>query len=159
MRKMLYIPVVLCFIALTSIAGRAEDVSLARKTKCPVCGMFVEMFAEWNAKIEFKGSTTATFDGSKCMFKYLLDIKKYDPSKSRDDIAAVWVNDYYSKMATDALQAYYVIWSNVYGPMGHEPIPFEKKADGRKFLKEHKGKRIIQFRDVDMKLITSLDNP
>lgn len=121
--------------------------------------MFVEMFADWNAKIEFKDSTTATFDGSKCMFKYFLEIKKYDPSKSMDDIAAVSVNDYYEKTPSDALRAYYVIWSDVYGPMGHEPIPFAKEADAKKFLKEHKGKRIVRFKDVDMKLITSLDNP
>jgi copper chaperone NosL len=137
----------------------AEDISPNRKTKCPVCGMFVEMFIDWNGKIEFKDSSVAIFDGSKCMFKYLLDIKKYDPSKNRDDIAAVWVNDYYSKSSTNALNAYYVIWSDIYGPMGHEPTPFAKEADAKKFLKEHKGKRIIRFKDVDMKLITSLDNP
>jgi copper chaperone NosL len=159
MRKALCTSVLLCFIALSSIAIGAEDISPTRKTKCPVCGMFTAMFAGWNAKIEFKDSTTATFDGSKCMFKYFLDIKKYDPSKSRDDIAAVSVNDYYEKTPSDALRAYYVIWSDVYGPMGHEPIPFAKEADAKKFLKEHKGERIIRFKDVDMKLITSLDNP
>ncbi len=93
------------------------------------------------------------------MFKYFLDTKKYDLSKSRNDIGAVRVNDYYSKTPADALQTYYVIWSDTYGPMGHEPIPFAKEADAKKFLKEHKGKRIIRFKDVNMKLITSLDNP
>ena len=140
---MLYTAVFFCFIALYSIGIGAEDISTAPKAKCPVCGMFVEMFADWNAKIEFKDSTTATFDGSKCMFKYFLDIKKYDPSKSRDDISAFRVNDYYTRMPTDARQAYYVIWSDIYGPMGHEPIPFAKPTDALKFLKEHKGKKII----------------
>jgi len=159
MKKALCISVVLFFIAFSSIVFGAEDSSPAPKAKCPVCGMFVAMFTDWNAKIEFKDSTTATFDGSKCMFKYLLDIDRYGPSRSRDDIAAVFVNDYYTKTPTDALQAYYVIWSDIYGPMGHEPIPFAKEADAKKFLKEHKGKRIIRFKDVNMKLIISLDNP
>lgn len=159
MRKTLCASVVLCFIVLASIVSGAEDVFPARKTKCPVCGMFVAMSTDWNAKIEFKDSTTAIFDGSKCMFKYFLDTKKYDLSKSRNDISTVRVNDYYAKTPIDALLAYYVIWTDVYGPMGHEPIPFAKKADAKKFLKEHKGKRIIRFKDVNMKLITSLDNP
>ena len=107
----------------------------------------------------WQDSATATFDGSKCMFKYFLDIKKYDPSKSRNDISAFRVNDYYTRMPTDARQAYYVIWSDIYGPMGHEPIPFAKPTDTLKFLKEYKGKRIVRFKEVDMKLITSLDNP
>lgn len=155
MRTVLFCFVVFCFIALSSIGVGAEDISTDPKAKCPVCGMF----ADWNAKIEFKDSATATFDGSKCMFKYFLDIKKYDPSKSRDDINAFRVNDYYTRLPTDARQAYYVIWSNIYGPMGHEPIPFAKPMDALKFLKEHKGKKIVRFKDVDMKLITSLDNP
>ena len=159
MKKAFCISVVLFFIAFSSTIRGTEDISPAPKAKCPVCGMFVAMFTDWNAKIEFKDSTTATFDGSKCMFKYLLDIDKYGPSKSRDDISAVRVNDYYTKTPTDALQAYYVIWSDIYGPMGHEPIPFAKEADAKKFMKEHKGKRIIRFKDVNMKLITSLDNP
>jgi copper chaperone NosL len=159
MKKALCVFFVLYFIAFSSTAFGAEDSSPAPKAKCPVCGMFVTMFTDWNAKIEFKDSTMATFDGSKCMFKYFLDIKKYGPSKSRDDINTVWVNDYYSKTAMDAMQAYYVIWSDIYGPMGHEPIPFAKEADAKKFQKEHKGKKIVRFKDVDMKLITSLDNP
>ncbi len=121
--------------------------------------MFVSMFADWNARIEFKDSTYATFDGAKCMFKYYLNIKKYHPSKNKNDVTAISVKDYYSKTSIDALQAFFVIWSDVYGPMGHEPIPFEKEADAKKFLKEHKGKKILRFKDINSNLIKSLDNP
>lgn len=159
MKKTLCVSIFLCFLSLSSVVIGADNLSSDRKVKCPVCGMFVAMFADWNARIEFKNSYAASFDGSKCMFKYFLDIKKYNPSKSKDDISAVWVNDYTSKTATDALRAYYVVWSDVYGPMGHEPIPFAKEADALKFMKEHNGKQIIRINDVDMKLIISLDNP
>ncbi len=47
----------------------------------------------------------------------------------------------------------------MYGPMGHEPIPFEKEDDAKKFLKEHKGKKILRFQDITLKLLWSLDNP
>jgi copper chaperone NosL len=93
------------------------------------------------------------------MFKYYLDMKKYNPQKNRNDIRAVSVKDYYSKESVNALPAFYVIWSDLYGPMGHEPIPFEEQAGAKKFLKEHKGKKIVRFKDVTLKLITSLDNP
>ena len=59
----------------------------------------------------------------------------------------------------DALQAFYVIWSNVYGPMGHEPIPFQNEEDAKKFLRERKGKKIIRFKHITQNLIKSLDNP
>ena len=74
-------------------------------------------------------------------------------------MTSVSVQDYYSMTFVDARQAYYVIWSDLYGPMGHEPIPFEKEADAKEFLKEHKGKKILRFKDITQKIIWSLDNP
>lgn len=150
--------ILLCLVAISSAAG-VDDSTPAQKDRCPVCGMFVSMFADWNARIEFKDGTAATFDGAKDMFKYYLDVKKYNPQKKQDDVMAIFVKDYYSKASIDALPAFYVIWSDVYGPMGHEPIPFEKEADGKKFLKEHKGKKIVRFKDVTLRMLHSLDNP
>ena len=147
------------FLVAGPSAGRPQDSTPSPKEKCPVCGMFVAMFPDWNARVEFKDSAYAIFDGAKDMFKYYLDMKKYNPSKNKNDVTAISVKDYYSKTSIDALRAYYVIWSDVYGPMGHEPIPFEKEADAKKFLKEHKGKKILRFKDINPKLIESLDNP
>jgi len=93
------------------------------------------------------------------MFKYYLNINKYNPPKNKKDITVISVKDYYSKASIDALRAFFVIWSDVYGPMGHEPIPFEKETDARKFLEEHKGKKILKFKDINSKVIRSLDNP
>ena len=150
---------IIFFLVVVSFAAGPQDSIPSQKEKCPVCGMFVSMFAEWNARIEFKDSAYATFDGAKCMFKYYLNIKKYNPPKDKKDVTAISVKDYYSKTSIDALQAFFVIWSDVYGPMGHEPIPFEKEADAKKFLKEHKGKKILRFKDIKPNVIFSLDNP
>ncbi len=145
-------------LAVFSLAGAEERVPAA-KEKCPVCGMYVAMFADWNARIEFKDATSAVFDGAKDMFKYYLDLKKYNPSRSGRDIKAISVTDYYTKTGTDARQAFYVIWGDLYGPMGHEPIPFAKEADAKRFLKEHKGKKILRFKDITSRLLFQLDNP
>jgi copper chaperone NosL len=150
--------IVLC-LAAVSLAAETTDSTSPKREKCPVCGMFVSMFPDWNTRIEFKDSTHVTFDGAKDMFKYYLDLNKYNPPKKKSDIAAISVKDYYSKESIDAQQSLYVIWGDVYGPMGHEPIPFEKEADAKKYLKEHKGKKILRFKDVNLNLIKSLDNP
>jgi nitrous oxide reductase accessory protein NosL len=150
---------IIFFLAAASFAAEPKDSTPSQRDKCPVCGMFVSMFPDWNARIEFKDATYATFDGAKCMFKYHLNMKKYNPAKKKEDMTVISVKDYYSKAATDALHAFFVIWSDVYGPMGHEPIPFEKEADAKRFLKEHKGKKILRFKDISPKVITALDNP
>jgi copper chaperone NosL len=157
MRYLLTALLVFCVVSFAS-AVEPGDKAPGRE-KCPVCGMFVSMFADWNSRVEFKDFTHATFDGSKCMFKYYFDINKYDASKTIDDVAAVFVKDFYSKTDIYARQAHFVIWGDLYGPMGHEPIPFEKKADAKRFLKEHKGKKILRFNAINPKLILSLDNP
>jgi len=142
-----------------SFAAGPTDRTADKKGKCPVCGMRVAMFADWNAEIVFKDGETVVFDGAKDMFKYYLDLKKYDPSKTMADVAAVSVKDYYSGDSIDALAAYFVIWSDTYGPMGHEPIPFGKETDAVKFLKEHKGRKVLRFMDITQKLLYALDNP
>jgi copper chaperone NosL len=95
--------------------------------------MYVSMFPDWNAGIKFKDSTFAIFDGSKDMFKYYLNIEKYNPSKSKDEVTAIFVKDYYSTTDIDARHAYFVILSDVYGPMGHEPTLLKKKPMQRNF--------------------------
>ncbi len=141
------------------LSAAPDDELPSRKEKCPVCGMFVDMFADWNARIEFSDSTYATFDGAKCMFKYYLEMKKYSPLKRKNDVTAISVKDYDSKEPIAARQAFYVIWSDIYGPMGHEPIPFALEKDAKKFLKDEKGKKIMGFKDITMKVIRALDNP
>jgi nitrous oxide reductase accessory protein NosL len=158
MRKGLSLLIIFFFVGV-SFAAEPMDSTSPHKEKCTACGMFVSMFADWNARIQFKDATQAIFCGAKCMFKYHLNIKRYNPSKNKNDVTVVSVKDYYSKTSTDAMKAFYVIWSDVYGPMGHEPIPFEKEGDAKKFLKEHKGKKILRFKDINPNLIKSLDNP
>jgi len=45
-----------------------------------------------------------------------------------EDIDSIYVTDYYNLTLIDGYQAFYVVGSNVYGPMGKELIPLEKGA-------------------------------
>jgi copper chaperone NosL len=147
------------FIFALATAAVAEDAGSYPTDKCPVCGMVPSMFAQWNSKVEFSDSNIEVFDSAKCMFKYYLDIKRYNPARAGQDVSAISVKDYNSKNYIDARKASFVIWSDVYGPMGHDTIAFEKESDAKEFLKEHKGKNIVRFQDINLKLITELDNP
>jgi copper chaperone NosL len=127
------------------------------KDKCPVCGMFVAKYSDWLAAVRLRDGSHVFFDGAKDMFKYLHDMKKYDPARRPEDIAVVTVMDYYGLTWIDARKAWYVLGSDVYGPMGREPIPLEREADAREFMKDHKGIRIIRFSEATMEIIKTLD--
>jgi nitrous oxide reductase accessory protein NosL len=41
--------------------------------------------------------------------------------------------------------------------MGKELIPFAKESDARGFMKDHKGKALLQFKAVNAEVIRGLD--
>jgi copper chaperone NosL len=127
------------------------------KDKCPVCGMFVAKYPDWVAAVTFKDGTRVFFDGVKDMLKYYFNMTKYAPGKTAADIQAIHVTDYYRLEPIDGRQAFYVVGSDVYGPMGKELIPFEKEAEAREFMKDHKGKLVLTFDQIDLPLVTGLD--
>lgn len=124
--------------------------------KCPVCGMFVAKYPDFSAQICFRDGSTAFFDGAKDMLRYYHDLKRFNPAKQKADIAALYVTNYYSLTPLNGQAAWYVSGSNVYGPMGHELIPFEKKQEAREFMQDHKGKTLLRFRDVTPALLKAL---
>jgi copper chaperone NosL len=119
--------------------------------------MFVAKYPDFLAQIVFKDGSALFFDGAKDMFKCYLNLKKYSPSKSLSDIDSVFVNDYYSLTPIDGFKAFYVIGSDIYGPMGRELIPFEKEADAKEFMKDHKGNRLLKFIGVTPDILKNLD--
>ncbi len=127
------------------------------KDKCPVCGMFVSKYPDWIAEIIFKDGSYAIFDGAKDMFKYYLNLKKYNPAKKDSDVDRIFVKDYYSLTFVDGFQGYYVLGSDVYGPMGKEFIPFEKEKDAAEFMLDHRGKSILKFKDIQAEVMKELD--
>jgi copper chaperone NosL len=127
------------------------------KDKCPVCGMFVYKYPDFVAQIVFKDGSAVFFDGAKDMFKYYLDMQKFDPKRRQVDIGSVYVTDYYSLALVDGSKALYVVGSDVYGPMGRELIPFQKEPEAKDFLKDHKGRSLLRFQDVNASILKGLD--
>ncbi len=138
-------------------AGEGWPITVSQKDKCPVCGMFVKKYPDWIAAMVFKDGSYAVFDGAKDLFKCYHNPGKYLPGRSQADIQAVYVTDYYALEPTDGYTAHYVAGSDVYGPMGKELIPFGKAADAKGFLKDHKGKSILKFREIGPDVVKSLD--
>jgi len=119
--------------------------------------MFVYRYPDWLAEIIFKDGTVAFFDGAKDLFKYYFNLGTYRPGKTKGDVAAVYVNEYYEMRGIDAREAFFVMGSDVFGPMGHELIPFATEEDARTFMKDHKGKRILRFEEITPRVIDQLD--
>ncbi len=140
-----------------ALAGERKPVLPSSKDKCPVCGMFVGKYSDFLAEVLFKDGSYAVFDGAKDMFKYYFNLKKYQPSKSLTDIDSIYVTNYYDLTLINGYSAFYVLGSDILGPMGKELISLSKESDAKEFLKDHKGQRILKFSEVTKEILKGLD--
>ncbi len=125
-----------------------EKIEVNKDEKCPICGMFVYKYPKWATQIFYK-QMHFSFDGVKDMMKYYF--------QNKQNIEKILVTDYYSQKAIDAQKAYFVLGSDIYGPMGAELIPFEKESDAKSFYADHQAKQIVQFKEITAQEIEKLD--
>jgi copper chaperone NosL len=159
MRMKIWLIALIMFFIITTpaLAGQKKPVKPAQKDKCPVCGMFVAKYPDYVAEIIFLDGSYAVFDGAKDMFKYYFNLAKYNPQKKHRDIDSLYVTDYYDLVLIDSRQAFFVIGSDAYGPMGKELIPFVHHPDAQEFMRDHRGNAILQFQEITSKTIEGLD--
>jgi len=134
-----------------------KPLQVPEKAKCPVCGMFVAKYPNWVGEIETTDGQHYYFDGVKDMMKFYFEPDRYHVELTSGQIAAIRVSDYYNLGPMDAHKAWFVIGSNVFGPMGDELIPFGTKEEAEIFSKDHFGKSIVSFEKIDAKLVHGLD--
>lgn len=123
-------------------------IEVTHDEKCPICGMFVYKYPRWAAQIFYK-KHHHSFDGVKDLMKYYF--------KHKDGISKILVTDYYSQKAIDAKESYFVIGSDIYGPMGNELIPFKNKSDAKTFFMDHRGEKIVKFNEILEEEVYKLD--
>jgi len=132
----------------------STEIVVPQDAKCPVCGMFVHKYPKWSALMVIEGEQYY-FDGVKDMMKY--HIFSADFPYDREKVEQFEVSDFYTLKATLAKEAYYVVGSDVFGPMGDELVPFETEEGAKNFMRDHKGEKIVCFDEIDEKLLMGLD--
>ena len=131
-----------------------QHISVPKNAKCPVCGMFVSKYPKWTAQMDHDDKTYY-FDGVKDMMKYY--IFDGDFLYERSHISQMHVSDYYTLEMIEAKKAFYVLDSDIFGPMGRELIPFKSEKNAQTFLSDHHGKSIVKFDEITDKMLMALD--
>ncbi len=131
-----------------SNVNEEEKIIVKKDEKCPVCGMFVYKYPRWATQI-FYSDKHYSFDGMKDLFKYYFE--------HNNGIKKILVLDYYSQKAIDARKAFYVIGSDIYGPMGNELIAFKNKSEAKVFYMDHRGTKVLGFDEITEKLVYQLN--
>ncbi len=128
----------------------AESPVPGPKERCAVCGMFVSPYANWVSQVEFKDGSRLFFDGPKDMFIFFFDLSKYRPGAKVADIASMFVTEYYTTKVMNVREVFLVTGSDVMGPMGQELVPIAGREQAETFLRDHGGKKIMQFNGAEL---------
>lgn len=139
------------------LLGAKKRIEVPKDAKCPVCGMFVAKYPKWVGKISFNDAHAHYFDGAKDLFKYYFDPQEFMGGHSADEFTQIEVTNYYTLEPVDAKEAFFVIGSRVYGPMGHELIPFTTMEEAQNFKKTHFGTQILTFDEITKQKVYDLD--
>lgn len=138
-------------------SAKIVQIDVPQDSKCPVCGMFVSKYPKWAAQIVVDANHSHFFDGVKDMMKFYFQPSKFHHNHSQSQFTNIFVTDYFSLEKIDAKKSFFVIGSNIYGPMGNELIPFKNEADAQEFSKFHSGKAILKFNNITEKIVLGLD--
>ncbi len=152
-RLLLYVLCLILFSLVHNVSAQPVD-KIDPKERCKVCGMFVIKYHSWLTQIETT-DLTIMFDGPKDMFAYYFEPNQFE-GKPVQKTDSIYLKDYYTLEWINAREAYFVFGSDVYGPMGHELIPFNSLEAANNFKKDHKGKKILTFDQVNIEIINSL---
>ena len=105
-------------------------------------------YEKWIATIKTE-KESFYFDGVKDMMKFYFEPTKYIKNADLKN-STIKVTDYYTLEQIDAKNAFFVIGSNVMGPMGDELIPFKDENSANEFSKDHFGKKILKFNEITL---------
>jgi len=130
-----------------------------KNTSCLVRHIKVYKTPKWVAKIEVRNGKIVYFSSPKSMFEfYHRPAKWFDVGvKSERDFSKIVVTDYATLKPINAEEAFYVYGSRATSPAGDDLVPFESKAEAKKFSQEYSGKRILKFNEIPDALIKLLN--
>ena len=121
-----------------------------------MCGMFVAGYTQWVAAVVLRGGPVRYFDGPRDMFRFYFDVGRFESKRSREDVEALYVTEYYSTRMVRAETAHFVLGSDVLGPMGPELVPVQGAEAARTFSADHRGRKVLAFGDVTPELLSGL---
>lgn len=137
----------------TAISASSKFPKPGKKDRCPVCGMFVYKYPKWMAGFVFKNGKKYFHCCPKCMLHNMNDISKYQPGKKCEQLELIWVTEYYTTQKMNARDVFFVIGTNLVGPMGLDLIPVKGMEAAENVKQDYNGKLILTIDKITPEII------
>lgn len=143
----------LLLFTLVAVATAGETPPPGPKDRCLVCGMFVAPYRNWVAVAVLADDRRLYFDGTKDLLRF-----HFDPARYRilpTAVRQLYVTDYYTVRLMPAREAWFVLGSDVLGPMGPELVPLASREAADAFRRDHGGD-ILSFGELTADLLSGM---
>ncbi|MFK7985652.1 MAG: nitrous oxide reductase accessory protein NosL [Sandaracinaceae bacterium] len=138
----------LVVLVLAACSGGEDTASST--TRCDLCGMVVAEDSGWRAGGTGADRETLAFDTPKCLFRH---------RHERGAVHAPWVIEYDSQDRQDASGLFYVLGSDIEGPMGRDLVPLASRTRATGFMQDHAGTEVLAFDEVTAEVTSALFQP
>jgi len=133
--------------ALSFVSGCGGESTAEAQQRCDLCGMRVDSTSGWRAGGRAASGEALAFDTPKCLFRR---------HHERGAVSEPWVIEYYSQARRPARDLFFVIGTDLEGPMGRDLVPVAGREAADRLLREHHGERVLSFDEVTPPVAASL---
>jgi copper chaperone NosL len=125
----------------------AQSVEIESHKKCPLCSMYPARYPKFNCQIVFKDGGYEAFDSTIGLLVFLNFPDK--TGLKLKPVAEIYFKDYLKGSWLEADKAFFVIGSEIRGPMGIQFVPVDSQQAAEELKKQTKGKDIIQYKMIN----------
>lgn len=130
-------------------AGGDDEASAQRPTggRCALCGMRVTRGSAFASGATEANGHEVLFDSVKCMFRWL---------GQHADARDPWSTEHLSRSERPARDLFYVMGSDIDGPMGADLVPVDTRDHAEQIRTSHHGTQILAFAEVTSDVLDEL---
>lgn len=139
----------LLFAVTLPLAACGTEGNAEAQQRCELCGMRIDPRSGWRAGGR-SASGEVLFDTPKCLFRYHL---------REGGVREPWAIEYYSQERRPARELFYVIGTDLTGPMGRDLVPVSGREAADRLMREHHGERVLAFGEVTAAIVDDLFRP
>ena len=114
--------------------------------RCRKCGMLVNEAPRWIAGLTNPAGAEERFCCERCMFAYL---RSPEGAGARN----AWVTEYYTQKKMPVDEVFFVLGSDITGPMGKALVPIVGRTAADQFIRDHHGNRILTADEITLELL------
>lgn len=130
-------------------AGGDEEASAQRPAggRCALCGMRVTRGSAFASGASEANGHEVLFDSVKCMFRWL---------GQHTDARDAWTTEHLSRSERPARDLFYVMGTDIDGPMGADLVPVDTREHAEQIRTTHHGTQILAFAEVTSSVLDEL---